>query len=100
MFPIVNLGVPLLNHRQTVENLEQLCVAVQVQPCRKAELLNPGRMARSADTRMRLSNRKYTDDGHQHAASTIDVFMNNTINVDTINMEHVDMNVTMDVQLT
>lgn len=57
-------------------------------------------MAISADTRMRLSNRNYTDDGCQHIASTIDVLMNNTINVYAINMEHVYMNFTIDVQLT
>ncbi len=57
-------------------------------------------MAKSADSRMRLSNRKYTDDGRQHVASTIDVLMNNTINVYVVNMEHVYMNFTIDVQLT
>ena len=75
-------------------------MAVQVQLCRKAELLHPRRMAGSADTRMRLSNRKYADDGRQHIASTIDVLMNNTKNVYVINMKHVYMNFTIDVQLT
>ena len=100
MFPIVNPGVTPLNYRKTVGTLEQLPVAFQVQLCREAELFRPRRMARSADTRMRLSNRKHTDDGRQHAADTIDVPMSNTMNVYVIDMEHVDMNFTIDVQLT
>ncbi|MCY4141515.1 MAG: hypothetical protein OXF56_25025 [Rhodobacteraceae bacterium] len=100
MFPVVNPGVTPLNHRKTVETLEKLPVAVQVRLCRNAELLHARRMARSADRRMRLSNRKYTDNGRQYVASTIDVLMNNTINVYMINMKHVYMNFIIDVQLT